>query len=82
MGLRLRGGHQDPRRAREAPALQDRARSLEPPLPRHGARPGLQVRGLTGALHPGRRRPRLHLAVGPGPWRAGRRPGGGQCSSP
>ena len=42
------GRHQDPRRARQAAADQDRARPGQPEAPGHRPRPGLQVRGLSG----------------------------------
>ncbi|SCE07981.1 two-component system, OmpR family, response regulator RegX3 [Streptomyces sp. di50b] len=40
------GGHQDPRRPREASARQDRAGPGRAPLPGDRARPGLQVRAV------------------------------------
>jgi len=53
VGRRLRGGHQDPRRAHQAPARQDRGRSRPSAAHRHRARPRLQVRisGLRGENH-------------------------------
>ncbi len=48
VGHRLRRRHEDPRRAREAPAVEDRARPRQSHPDRHHPRPRLQVRtGLT-----------------------------------
>ena len=44
LGLRLRRRHEDPRRARQARALQDRGGSGPSPVPDHRARPRLQDR--------------------------------------
>ena len=57
-GRRLRRGHQDPRRAREADPPKDRAGPARARAPAHGARPRLQVRELTER--------RMH-AAGPSP---------------
>ena len=46
LGCRLRRRHQDPRRAREAAALEDRAGAVDAALHRHRPRPGLQVRAV------------------------------------
>ena len=44
VGIRLRGRHQDARRAHQATALEGRERSREPDPHRHDPGPGLQVR--------------------------------------
>ncbi len=46
-GRRLRRRHQDPRCARQAPALQDRAGFGQPEAPHHRARTRVQTRGLS-----------------------------------
>src|SRR5690606_38939732 len=50
LGRRLRGRHQDPRRARQAPPLQGRGGPVQPHPHRHHPRPGLQVRGPPGLI--------------------------------